>query len=1067
MELKNTDKKSINEIYGIIQGIDADNIINEKEIAFLQEWLTNNKNYEKSNFLGEIYKELQQIIEDNKISKEEKKQLLEMCETIKDKFMDKKDCFSNLLGIIQGISCDKKINELELEHLNSWLNNNAILHGHLIYDKVYAIVKQVLEDGIISSEEEKELLELFDTIIITRREYMIINYIKFLIIQGKNIGNHIISIYENEKLTQKIHLNAKAELLKALNKSTAINLLNTEIIFISLCLIALENYDGNFYDYVADEYVELYDNYTRQRIDGIIRSIIKKYIKDETTTRQINYVLENTLVPLKFLSNYFDFVFDIYKINFQFLLDEKKLDEDIEFVFNGLKDVLNDDSDDVSIEVTNKTYKLIRTTKNIIYNNDSVIALRNLTKKVLEIIDNYYWNNATEIKDRYYKDGFDTWLAKSNKLVSETQTNLREDKETLRSKWVPTFRLVDNNVFLHIPEHKIKNDYEYSDIKIRIYQDNKKIQEISDVRIFSIIGGYKIEVPDIKIDNPLDDIQYKIETDNEIIYDSNDMLKNSYILFNEKGISINPNKSYEGNLYIVYRGNVDENISVLYKSDNYCIGSIYIKNDTILKINEEYITFNTEIISGIVGTIYKDTFIKYENRNIRVYKNINKIIFETETSLNEIGLKINERRYRLDDLEYSSKVENGKNIIYVSYLPEENTYYELYFFNTISGKNIKAGKYEFFIDSNLKYEVDKLDRNNYNISIESNLIKNNKEFLLNIKEFDNFIIKTDYKETSYILPLDIPMYKIDEQHWKSVEDYIWIEDITIDSVIYIQGIEIDELLITNNKNEQLTRLKAFKKDNIYKIPIGNLRTYTESTEKIYMFLKKGLEIKQFIECYMKCVINESETSISFDSETEDLSIKVKIWGKGTFKLLILNENNNILYEKIFENNTFNTKIKNLHVNKLYKFRIDKVATGFSLDGDIEIYKYQEKFYSYKSLEGKNLKAKSVDFDIFDKFKGELIRKTFFLHRTYFHIEKYLGNKKYVARIYKWEGFENYLNNINPVEIELSSDIESNSIEVAAYKDGDGLLIDFNNKSILDSIEDLKASDIYSCKLLLI
>ena len=58
MELSHSDKKSINELYGIIKGIDADNIINQEEIKFLQEWLINNKNYQNSESIGEIYNSL-------------------------------------------------------------------------------------------------------------------------------------------------------------------------------------------------------------------------------------------------------------------------------------------------------------------------------------------------------------------------------------------------------------------------------------------------------------------------------------------------------------------------------------------------------------------------------------------------------------------------------------------------------------------------------------------------------------------------------------------------------------------------------------------------------------------------------------------------------------------------------------------------------------------------------------------------------------------------------------------------------------------------------------------------
>lgn len=746
------------------------------------------------------------------------------------------------------------------------------------------------------------------------------------------------------------------------------------------------------------------------------------------------------------------------------MINEKNIDEDIEFVFNGLKDVFNDNSDDVNIEVTNKTYKLIKSTKDLIYNSDSVISLINLTKNILKIIDDYYWNNITNIKNTYYRTGFENWIEKNNTEISDNQHNLKEDKETLRSKWLPTFRLVNKDVFLHIPEHKIKNDYEYSDITIFIYEDNKKIKEINDFRVFSIIGGYKIQVPDIKLDNPLSNIQYKIEANSEIIYDSRDLLKNNYLIFNEKGISISSNKSYDGNIYVVYKENVDDNIAEFYKCDNYSIGSAYVKNDTILRIGKEYIVFNTEIISGIVGLTYSDTYISYKNRNIKVYQSINKIIFETEMPISEIGLKINDKRYRLDDFNYNHKTENGKNLIYITYSTEVNGYYEMIFFNTVNGKNIKGGKYEFFIDTMLEYNVEKIDKDNFNITINSGLLKEEKEYLLNIEEYDDFKIYIDGNEAYYCLPLNIPIYKIDNSNWHSIEDYIWIEDININSSLYIQGIHIDELLITNSAYEQLTNLKAFRKQNMYIIPIGNLRTYMDTTNKIDIYLRKNNEIKQFIECYMKCEINDKETSIDFDSETGELSIDIEIFGKGTFKLIIFNGQEETVYEQTFENSSFCTKLNNLHIDELYRFKVIKVATGFTFDGDIELYYMQSKFYSFNGLVNKNIKVKSVDFDVYDKFKNTLIRKTFYLHRTYFYIEKYLGNKKYYAKIYKWEGYQNYLNNVNPIEIELSSEIENGQFEVAAYKDGDGLLIDFENKTILDSLEDNKAPDIYSCKL---
>lgn len=1068
MEIKNTEKKSINELYGIIIGINADEIINKDEIEYLKEWLNNNKNYESSSLFHEMYVLLKNVLEDSIITSDEKKALLKICDGIKEKFNSSKDAYGNLLGIIEGISCDKKINDKELDSLNNWLNHNQMLRGNLIFDNINIMVKNILADGIISSDEEKELLGLFDSVIITKREAMTINYLRALIKQGKNIGNNLIVIYNNETLVRKIHMNAKAELLKALNKSLSTNLLNTELIFISLCLIALKEYDGNFYDYVAEEYQELYDNYTRQRIDGIIRTIIKKYIKeDENATRQINYVLENTIVPQKFLPNYFDFIYDIYKVNFQFTINQETLNEDLDFVFCGLKDVFNDNSDEINIAVTKKTYKLIKSTKNLIYNNDSITELINFTKKIIQIIDKYYWENTTDISNNYYKLGFEDWINKNNKEITEKHEISQEERENIKSRWQPNFVLKDNEIYLHVPEHKIKNDYDYNELKIIIYENGEKKKEIQDFRVFEIIGGYRLEIPDIKIDNPLSHIQYKIISNTEIIYDSKDILANDFIIFNEKGISITPNRNYEGNIYIAYKENIDENVNRIFHCDNYNLGTTFVNNNSILKIENEFITFTSEIISGLVGTLYENTYIFTENKNIPVYKFIEQIIFETSTITSEIGMKINNKRYKLSQLEYINKEGNGKNTLFINYPISESGYYIIEFFNTITGKPLNFGKYEFYIDSILEYEIIKLDKDNYNIQLKSSLTPENKEYSLDIREYDNFKIGINNNEKAwYELPLEIPVYKIDEGTWKSVEDYIWIENININSNIYFKGINIDELLITTSSTEQLTKLKAYKKDNCYKVPIGTLRSYIGITDKINIFLTNKSKVKQYIECYTKCMINEKETFISFDSEKNELSIKIKIYGEGTFKFTIANEQGNILYEKSFDKNSITFKIKNLKSEKFYVMKILKVATGFSLDGDVELYSKKEKFYSYISLVNKNLKVKSVDFDIFDKYSNKLIRKTFYLHRTYFQILEYLGNKKFLANVYKWEGYVNYLNNLNPIEIELSSEIENENIEVAAYKDGDGLLIDFNNKTILNSLDDLKAPDIYSCNLII-
>lgn len=67
----------------------------------------------------------------------------------------------------------------------------------------------------------------------------------------------------------------------------------------------------------------------------------------------------NAIVPAAFLPDYFDFIFDIYKINFNYSLNDK-LYEEFSFIFNGLKDSISTDDDLLNVNVTRKTYRLIK-----------------------------------------------------------------------------------------------------------------------------------------------------------------------------------------------------------------------------------------------------------------------------------------------------------------------------------------------------------------------------------------------------------------------------------------------------------------------------------------------------------------------------------------------------------------------------------------------------------------------------------------------------------------------------------------------------------------------------------
>lgn len=64
-----------------------------------------------------------------------------------------------LLGIAQGLICDKSLNDDEVRFLNAWLNENENISLVWPGDVVHMRVRAVLADGVITDEERVYLLD--------------------------------------------------------------------------------------------------------------------------------------------------------------------------------------------------------------------------------------------------------------------------------------------------------------------------------------------------------------------------------------------------------------------------------------------------------------------------------------------------------------------------------------------------------------------------------------------------------------------------------------------------------------------------------------------------------------------------------------------------------------------------------------------------------------------------------------------------------------------------------------------------------------------------------------------
>ena len=167
---ENLDSKletNINSLYGIIQGITYDELIDDKEIEKIKCWVDENRLYKHYSLFNRIITKLEEILEDNIITDYERIELLALVSSInKSKMYSEATLSLQILnGILDGIICNEKINQREIDNLRNWLKEHDYLKDVYPYDKVLLEVNKVLEDGVLSSEESDYLLKIFEDIV--------------------------------------------------------------------------------------------------------------------------------------------------------------------------------------------------------------------------------------------------------------------------------------------------------------------------------------------------------------------------------------------------------------------------------------------------------------------------------------------------------------------------------------------------------------------------------------------------------------------------------------------------------------------------------------------------------------------------------------------------------------------------------------------------------------------------------------------------------------------------------------------------------------------------------------
>ncbi|PMN64518.1 BRCT domain-containing protein [Enterovibrio norvegicus] len=165
---KRNKAKAILSLKGILDGINADAKLNDIEILYLRAWKDNDAfSYRDGDFV-DIHAQIEDILEDNVITKLELEDMQAMLQDILD-YGDLEDggyesTVNHLLGFLSGISVDERLNDREIRSLAKLLRSDMNLSSTWPANAIKHRVDEVLADGQVDESERTELLSLIKSI---------------------------------------------------------------------------------------------------------------------------------------------------------------------------------------------------------------------------------------------------------------------------------------------------------------------------------------------------------------------------------------------------------------------------------------------------------------------------------------------------------------------------------------------------------------------------------------------------------------------------------------------------------------------------------------------------------------------------------------------------------------------------------------------------------------------------------------------------------------------------------------------------------------------------------------
>jgi len=153
--------KELHMLEGMLQGIAINNKINKNEINGLLDWCSKHELVSHKSPFNEIIPLIKKAAEDGIIDKEEKKDIIWVCNkytTPNNYYNAITSDMQRMQGMLAGIVADGKIEKEELEPFSDWLTQHESLRTIWPFDEIDSLITEILKDGVIDEQEHHVLV---------------------------------------------------------------------------------------------------------------------------------------------------------------------------------------------------------------------------------------------------------------------------------------------------------------------------------------------------------------------------------------------------------------------------------------------------------------------------------------------------------------------------------------------------------------------------------------------------------------------------------------------------------------------------------------------------------------------------------------------------------------------------------------------------------------------------------------------------------------------------------------------------------------------------------------------